>query len=155
MRTFRGLGSGRGAAGFGLIPCYAWRVSRGVRQTCVKFTLRAVAGALVCGLLAHQTQAQAAAPDAELARGEHIARFVCATCHVVARKQEFAPLLSKPAPSFFEIANRPGLTVESVQRFLAGTHWDPDKLEMTMPALFASEDQSRAVARYILSLRNR
>jgi mono/diheme cytochrome c family protein len=115
--------------------------------------LRAAVAALLCGLLSQHAQAQAMAQDAELARGEHIARFVCATCHVVARNQEFPPLLSKPAASFLDIANRPGVTAESLQRFITSTHWDPDKLQMTMPALFPSDEQSRAVARYILSLR--
>jgi mono/diheme cytochrome c family protein len=112
-------------------------------------------GAAVCGLFsaAAQPQSQPPADAAELARGEHIARFVCATCHVVAAQQEFAPLLSKPAASFLDIANRPGVSAESLERFIATTHWDPDKLEMTMPALMAAPDQSRAVTRYILSLK--
>jgi mono/diheme cytochrome c family protein len=126
-----------------------------VQRPSVKPAFRAVAGLLLCGLLTPQAQAQAVAQDPELARGEHIARFVCATCHVVARNQEFPPLLSKPAASFFDIANRPGVTAESLQHFVTTTHWDPDKLEMTMPALFPSEEQSRAVTRYILSLRTR
>ena len=112
--------------------------------------------AAVCGLAGGARAQTRAAPDAaELARGEHIARFVCATCHVVAEHQEFAPLLSKPAASFLDIANRPGISTESILRFIATTHWDPDKVEMTMPALMASPDQAQAVARYILSLKRR
>jgi hypothetical protein len=49
--------------------------------------------------------------------------------------------------------NRPGLRAEGLERFITTTHWDPDKLEMTMPALMTSPEQTRAVARYILSLR--
>jgi len=110
----------------------------------------------VSGLvLGARAQSQGTPDSAELARGEHIARFVCATCHVVAAHQEFAPLLSKPAASFLEIANRPGVTAESIERFIGTTHWDPDKVEMTMPALMASPDQAQAVARYILSLKKR
>lgn len=112
-------------------------------------------GAVVCGLLSPRAQAQAAADSAELARGEHIARFVCATCHVVAKDQEFAPILSKPAPSFLDIANRPGVSAESLEHFITSTHWDPDKIGMTMPALMATPEQTRAVARYIVSLRKR
>jgi len=114
----------------------------------------ALVGAAVCGALSPRTQAQAGADAAELAHGEHIARLVCATCHVVARDQEYPPLLSKPAPSFFDIANRPGVSAESLEHFITTTHWDnPDKLAMTMPDLRATPEQSRAVARYILSLR--
>ncbi len=112
-------------------------------------------GAVVCGLFSPRVQAEAAADSAELAHGEHIARFVCATCHVVAKDQEFAPILSRPAPSFLDIANRPGVSAASLEHFITSTHWDPDKIEMTMPALMATPEQTRAVARYILSLRKR
>lgn len=113
-------------------------------------------GAGVCGLLSPRAHAQAAADAAELARGEHIARFVCATCHVVASNQEFPPLLSRPAPSFLVIANRAGVSAESLEHFITTTHWDnPDKIQMTMPSLLATPEQARAVARYILSLRTR
>jgi mono/diheme cytochrome c family protein len=122
-----------------------------MRSSFKRSAFRALAATVLCGLLTHPARAQ----DAELARGEHIARFVCAGCHVVARNQEFAPLLSKPAPSFFDIANRPGTTVEGVAQFITHTHWDPDKIEMTMPALMPSPEQSHAVARYLLSLRTR
>lgn len=113
-------------------------------------------GAGVCGLLSPRAHAQTAPDAAELARGEHIARFVCATCHVVAKNQEFPPLLSRPAPSFLDIPNRPGVTAEGLERFITTTHWDnPDKIQMTMPSLLATPEQARAVARYILSLRKR
>jgi mono/diheme cytochrome c family protein len=116
----------------------------------------AVMAAAVCGAFSPGTRAQAAPDAAELARGEHIARLVCSTCHVVARDQEYPPLLSKPAPSFFELANRPGVSAGSLEHFITTTHWDnPDKLAMTMPDLRATPEQSQAVARYILSLRKR
>lgn len=109
--------------------------------------------AAVLGSLTQPAQTQPKSPPADVARGEHIARFACATCHVVARDQEFKPILSYPAPSFFDIANRPGVSAESLAHFISTTHWDPDKLEMTMPALMASPDQTQAVASYILSLK--
>jgi mono/diheme cytochrome c family protein len=113
-------------------------------------------GVAVCGLPGPRAHAQPAGEAEELARGEHIARYVCATCHVVARNQEFAPLLSKPAPSFLDIANRPGVSAESLEHFITTTHWDnPDKIQITMPSLLATPEQARAVARYILSLRKR
>jgi mono/diheme cytochrome c family protein len=114
----------------------------------------AVMGTVLCGVLSPGAQAQAVTDTAELAHGEHVARFVCATCHVVAKNQEFAPMLSTPTPSFLEIANRrPGVSRESLQHFITSTHWDPDKLEMTMPALMLTPEDTRAVASYILSLR--
>ena len=128
----------------------------GVARTYGRRTLNAgicalLAGA-VCGLSSPRAYTQPGA-DAELARGEHIARFVCATCHTVAKDQEFKPSLSHPAPSFLDIANRPGVSAESLRQFIATTHWDPDKIQMTMPAVGASPDQAQAVIRYILSLK--
>lgn len=91
-------------------------------------------------------------PDA--ARGEHIARLVCSACHVVAVDQEYPPLLIKPAPSFAEIAKRPGVSAETLQHFILSTHWDTDTLPMTMPSPMLSQDEARAVSRYILTLRS-
>ena len=108
--------------------------------------------ALRAGANPAPTSLVATSPDA--ARGEHIARLVCSACHVVAINQEYPPLLIKPAPSFAEIANRPGVSAESLQHFVLSTHWDPDTLPMTMPSPMLSKDEARAVSRYILTLRN-
>jgi len=78
---------------------------------------------------------------------------VCSACHEVARDQEYPPILAKPAPSFSEIAHRPGTSVESLQRFIVSTHWDVNALPMTMPNPMLSRDEARSVARYIVSLR--
>jgi cytochrome c2 len=117
-------------------------------------TIRAVGGALLIGLLSQHAQAQTVPHNAELARGKHVARLICATCHVVAKDQEFPPMLNQPVPSFLDIANRPGVTAESLQRFITTTHWDPDKLPMSMPNPMLMPEQTRAVAHYILSLRH-
>jgi mono/diheme cytochrome c family protein len=111
-------------------------------------------GATLCGLLMHVAQAQVVTPNAQLAHGAHIAQLVCATCHVVERDQQFPPILNKPAPSFFDIANRPGVSAESLQRFITHTHWNTETLPMSMPNPMLTPDQTRAVARYILSLRS-
>ncbi len=97
----------------------------------------------------------ALAATPELARGEHVARLVCSACHVVANDQEYPPLLTKPAPSFLEIANRPGVSAQSLQRFITDTHWDVDRLPMTMPNLMLGKSDVHAVSSYILSLRRR
>jgi mono/diheme cytochrome c family protein len=91
--------------------------------------------------------------DPVVARGDHIARSACSACHVVAADQEFPPLLVSPAPSFAEVANRPGTSAHSLERFITSTHWDLDKLPMTMPSPMLSKEETAAVARYILSLR--
>lgn len=91
----------------------------------------------------------------ELARGEHIARLICSACHVVAIDQEFPPLLNQATPTFAEIANRPGTTAESLQRFVTNTHWDAGELPLTMPNPMLSKADVQAVSRYIVSLRTR
>jgi cytochrome c2 len=113
-----------------------------------------ILGALLCASFSHQTRAQIVAHNAELAQGEHIAQLICSACHVVAKDQEFPPILTKPAPSFFDIANRPGVSAESLQHFITHTHWDTDELPMTMPNPMLTPGQTRAVSRYILSLRS-
>jgi len=98
-------------------------------------------------------QAKPPARDPVAARGEQLARIVCAICHVVADDQEFPPILHSPTPSFREIANRPGTTEQTLRQFLKTTHWDEKTIPMSMPQQMLMDDQTRAVSRYILSLR--
>lgn len=128
-----------------------------VRSICARYDERVriigwVFGAGLCGLAA-QARAEGIPRDAGAARGQHIVRLVCSACDTVARDQEYPPILTKPAPSFGDIANRPGTSVESLQRFVLSTHWDVDALPMTMPNPMLTRDEARAVARYIVSLR--
>jgi mono/diheme cytochrome c family protein len=107
--------------------------------------------ALICCALA-----QAADPvrDPQLVRGEKVAQQVCSACHLVAKNQEFPPLLNPPAPSFIDIANRPGTSPESLQRFILTTHWDVGSVPMKMPDPMLMKPQAHAVARYIVSLKS-
>ena len=86
-------------------------------------------------------------------RGEHLAQLLCGACHVVAKDQEFPPYLKQPAPSFLDIAARPGTNAESLQRFLATTHWDQRTIPMSMPNPLLTPEETDALTRYILSLR--
>ncbi len=97
----------------------------------------------------------AVSPTPELARGEHVARLICSACHTVARDQEYPPILTKPAPSFFDIAGRPGVSAQSLRHFVTNTHWDVDTIPMSMPNPGISKSDARAVSQYILSLRTR
>lgn len=109
--------------------------------------------ALLCALCTPRSSAAGVPTTPDLARGEHVARLVCSACHVVATDQEFPPLLKQAAPAFADIANRPGVTAQSLQRFITTTHWDVDKLPMSMPNPMLSRSEAQAVSRYILSLR--
>ena len=113
-----------------------------------------LAGSLLC-LLLGSAPSSAAEPhqSAAVARGEHIARIVCSACHVVARNQEYPPILDMPGPNFSDIANRPGTTEKSLRHFITTTHWDMQTIPMTMPNPMLTPEDTRAVALYILSLR--
>jgi len=87
----------------------------------------------------------------ELARGENIAQHNCAACHAVALDKGHS---TKPGPDFADIANRPGVSATSLRHFITTTHWDVDKVPMSMPNPMLSHDDIRAVTSYILSLRN-
>jgi mono/diheme cytochrome c family protein len=87
--------------------------------------------------------------------GERLAQEVCSACHVVAQKQERAPVLKDRAPSFCEIANRPRTTAQSVAHFVLTTHWDNKAAPVRMPDPMLNKDQAAAVSRYVMSLRGR
>lgn len=72
-------------------------------------------------------------------------------CHTVP-DQPWKTLMDPPAPSFVAIANRPDATARSVFAFLQSTH-KTIKSYKDMPELKITDDQSRAVAQYIMSLR--
>jgi len=122
-------------------------------------SIRTVADRAACALLLciFSVIANAGEPqsrrDPVAIRGEHLAKIICSSCHVVAPDQEFPPLLREPAPEFSNIANRAGVTEQSLRRFITTTHWDESTLPMTMPSLELNAEQAHAVSRYILSLR--
>lgn len=115
------------------------------------WVLLAVALALCGGAPARAQSAR----SATAARGEHIARRVCSACHVVARDQEFLPILEPPAPSFSEIANRPGMSGKTIRHFVMRTHWDMNTVPMKMPDLMLLPEDASAVSAYIMSLKSR
>jgi mono/diheme cytochrome c family protein len=102
----------------------------------------------------HAARADAGEPARDpVARGEQLARQQCSACHVVASDQELPPLRRLPTPSFYEIANRPKTTWQSLEHFIGTTHWDMKTVPMTMPDQLLTKDERAAVSRYILSLR--
>jgi mono/diheme cytochrome c family protein len=82
--------------------------------------------------------------------GAQLALRTCDACHIVARNQEYPPLVQGYAPSFFDIANQPGMTAADLQEFLLHPH-----VLARMPYPDLTIDQIADVAAYILSLRGR
>ena len=115
----------------------------------------ALVATLLCAVCIPRVCAAGVPTTPEVAHGEHIARLVCSACHVVASDQEYPPILNQATPAFADIAKRPGVTAETLRRFITTTHWDVDKLPMSMPNPMLTQAEAQAVTRYILSLRNR
>lgn len=62
-------------------------------------------------------------------------------------------MLEPAAPSFADIAGRPGMTAKKIRHFILTTHWDEKTIPMTMPNLMLMPDDASAVSAYILSLK--
>ena len=95
----------------------------------------------------------AAAGDADkIANGHHLALMICSACHVAGPNQKTPPILTQPAPSLEMLANKPGATAASVQKFLLTIHLSiANGKDMPNPQL--TEDQARDLGLYIMSLR--
>jgi mono/diheme cytochrome c family protein len=118
--------------------------------------VRTIAWALPAALLALYACGRALAQNPQgsaVTRGDDLARLVCSTCHVVAADQDFPPALQPPAPSFLDIANRPGTTAKSLRQFILITHWDLKSTRVTMPNPRMRPEDASALADYIMSLR--
>jgi cytochrome c2 len=80
--------------------------------------------------------------------GRDFAGHNCDACHVIATNQDLRPLVTDYAPSFYQIANEPNVTKESLRAFLSRPHGYSN---MPYPDL-TSTDLANVVA-YITSLR--
>ena len=93
-------------------------------------------------------QAEAPAPSAPPSdaayQGAGLARQVCSQCHHVTAGPAPGGL---PAASFGEIANRPGVSADSIRTWLTSTH-------PTMPNFMFDRQTVEQMTAYIMSLRN-
>jgi len=101
-------------------------------------------------VIATPTWAEDAVNDVQA--GRRVAFLVCNACHVVAPDQRYPPTLTPPGPSFESIAQRPDVSIESIQKFLTMTHRDASN-PRAMPNPELIDSYMRQVATYILSLR--
>lgn len=112
-----------------------------------------LATSVAAASLARTQPTAAAEPTHDLvADGRAFAGKVCWTCHIVAKDQTEKPILTHPAPSFEQIAQRPGLSAASLRSFLA-THNETMGSAGRMPNPRLVDYQIDEVAAYILSLR--
>jgi len=88
----------------------------------------------------------ATASDSPALRGESFAQNRCADCHAVGRLQT-SPLSA--APSFEAVANAPGVTRESLARWLKASHDYPREMYFEIP-----EERIDDLVAYMLTLRS-
>ena len=92
--------------------------------------------------------AQTAPHRTDVEAGRMLALHDCDACHIVAAHQQLPPLVPGYGPSFFEIADRPDVSAQSLVAFLGHPH---PLGRMPSPELTA--DQAADVAAYIMTLR--
>jgi mono/diheme cytochrome c family protein len=93
--------------------------------------------------------------SAEVRAGYRIAHDICSACHVVHPNQTEPLVLPQQGPRFEEVANRPGTTLESLVNFISTTGFDVESRPITMPNQGLSQETTKEVAAYIISLRAR
>jgi mono/diheme cytochrome c family protein len=111
---------------------------------------RTIILAMLVGVLAGAASAQQRAHRSAAQEGRLLALGKCDVCHVVASDQQYPPLISHFAPSFYDVANMSTTNAQSLGSFLAHRHWYE-----TMPSPDLTPDQVTDLTSYILSLRGR
>jgi len=113
--------------------------------------------AVIAALAAYAELAAHAQPRqaGDAKEGGAFALEACAGCHIVAADQPFKPIYVgdiRP-PDFKDIANKPGITADSLIHYLDTLPVIPKDSQMANADL--SPEQTRDVVAYILSLRNK
>jgi mono/diheme cytochrome c family protein len=77
-------------------------------------------------------------------RGAELARDVCTECHAVRDRQLLSP--NPRSPTFYEVANRPGMTAAALTVTLTTPH-------AGMPMFMFTPEQRQDIIGYILTLK--
>jgi|ERR1700722_17407560 mono/diheme cytochrome c family protein len=94
-------------------------------------------------------------PAGDAKEGRTFALEACTGCHIVAPEQPFKPIYVGEVhpPDFKDVANKPGVTAESLIRYIDTLPAIPKDSLMANADLTA--EQTRNVVAYILSLRDK
>ena len=84
--------------------------------------------------------------SARVEAGYKLAQAVCAECHGIEAEDRISPHMD--APSFYDIANKPGMTAIALSVWFRTPH-------TTMPNFVIRKDETSDLAAYILSLKTR
>ena len=97
--------------------------------------------------------AQAETPNsAVVAAGRDFAQRVCGACHIVTPQRAEPPVLSPPAPSLAELAQRPLLTEQALREFFASNHGTVGPRE-AMPNPRLVDYQIEEIVAFMMSLK--
>ena len=114
---------------------------------------RAINVAAAICLCSAGAAAQTPSNDNAVRAGHTIVVTTCISCHVVSPNQSIKPVLGPGIPSFAEIANRPGTTIDSLTAAMKVARWHDPGMAATLLPMSHISDQGRAqVAAYIMSL---
>jgi hypothetical protein len=117
-----------------------WQAKGGRMRWLLSIAVVAVTGAAA--------NAQNATHQGDPLAGRPLALRHCDSGHIVAANQEIQPLVSGYAPSFFDVANKPGVTPQALEKFRSQSH---PYAKMPYPQLSAA--QVGDLISYILTLR--
>lgn len=95
-----------------------------------------------------------AAPKGSVAAGREVAEKICAPCHLIGGAQAQKPSAQTAAPPFEQIARGPKGDERTLRGFLASTQSNVSH-PGAMPGPGLTEQQTRDVSAYVLSLRDR
>jgi mono/diheme cytochrome c family protein len=112
----------------------------------MRVRLLPVTAMLLVGILSTAASAQDLPRGANIQAGHELASRNCASCHVVEAHQAVPPMPNY-GPSFFDIAEKPGTSVQSLRTVLSA-HEPMRK----MPHAGLTPAQIADVSAYILSL---
>jgi mono/diheme cytochrome c family protein len=114
-------------------------------------TLRGRALVTLLWLCSLASPACAQAPDL-VAAGRDFASRVCGACHVVTPQSDELPVLTPPAPSLAELAQRPSLTEAALRQFLGSGHRGMGSHE-AMPDPRLADYQIDEIVAFMMSLK--
>ncbi|MGO9172389.1 MAG: c-type cytochrome [Rhodomicrobium sp.] len=89
--------------------------------------------------------------EGRVARGHEIATMVCSACHAV--RPAHSPILREPAQDLRSIANKPGVTAESLAAVLRNPAHEMENKSRQMPHPRLTDEMIDSVVAYLLSLR--
>ena len=114
--------------------------------------LALIAALAVCADFAARAQPK---PAGDVKEGRTLALEACTGCHIVAADQPFKPIyIGEVRPlDFKDIANKPGVTADSLIHYLDTLPLIPKDSQMANADL--SPEQTSDVVAYILSLRDK